>query len=51
LRESGPLVLEHGEGVRLYHADGKDYIEAIAGLWCTSSAIPISNWSRRRAPN
>jgi 4-aminobutyrate--pyruvate transaminase len=36
LRETGPLVLEHGEGVRLYDVDGKDYIEGLAGLWCTS---------------
>jgi 4-aminobutyrate--pyruvate transaminase len=41
LRESGPLVFERGEGVRLYDADGKDYIEAMAGLWCT--ALGYSN--------
>jgi 4-aminobutyrate---pyruvate transaminase len=36
LRGSGPLILEHGKGVRLYDVDGKDYIEGMAGLWCTS---------------
>jgi 4-aminobutyrate--pyruvate transaminase len=41
LRESGPLVLERGDGVRLYDVDGKDYIEAMAGLWCT--ALGYSN--------
>lgn len=35
-RETGPLVLERGKGVRLYDVDGKDYIEGMAGLWCTS---------------
>ncbi len=35
-RESGPLVLERGEGVRVYDSNGKDYIEGLAGLWCTS---------------
>jgi 4-aminobutyrate---pyruvate transaminase len=35
-RETGPLVLERGEGVRVFDNAGKDYIEGMAGLWCTS---------------
>jgi 4-aminobutyrate--pyruvate transaminase len=35
-RESGPMVIERGEGVRVYDEQGKDYIEAMAGLWCTA---------------
>jgi 4-aminobutyrate--pyruvate transaminase len=35
-RETGPLVFERGQGVRLYDVDGKDYIEGMAGLWCTA---------------
>ncbi len=35
-RESGPMVIERGEGVRVYDDQGKDYIEAMAGLWCTA---------------
>ncbi len=35
-RETGPLVLESGKGVRVYDERGKDYIEAMAGLWCTA---------------
>ena len=35
-REKGPLVIERGEGVRVYDSNGKDYIEGMAGLWCTS---------------
>jgi 4-aminobutyrate---pyruvate transaminase len=35
-RETGPLILERGQGVRVYDESGKDYIEAMAGLWCTS---------------
>jgi 4-aminobutyrate--pyruvate transaminase len=35
-RETGPLVLERGEGVWVYDTDGKPYIEGMAGLWCTS---------------
>ncbi len=36
LRETGPLVIERGKGVRIYDERGKDYIEAMAGLWCTA---------------
>lgn len=35
-RETGPLVIEKGKGVRVYDETGKDYIEAMAGLWCTA---------------
>jgi len=35
-REVGPLVLERGKGVYVYDVSGKDYIEGMAGLWCTS---------------
>src|SRR6202790_5718597 len=36
LRETGPLVVEHGKGVCLYDSDGKPYLEGMAGLWCTA---------------
>src|SRR6202521_3338869 len=36
LRESGPLVLERGKGIFVYDSNGKAYIEAMAGLWCTA---------------
>ncbi len=35
-RDSGPLVIERGEGVHVYDSDGKPYIEGMAGLWCTA---------------
>lgn len=34
--EVGPLVIVRGEGVRVFDESGKDYIEGLAGLWCTS---------------
>jgi 4-aminobutyrate--pyruvate transaminase len=34
-RESGPMILDHAKGIRVYDENGKDYIEAMAGLWCT----------------
>lgn len=31
--ESGPIVIERGEGIRVYDDEGREYIEAMAGLW------------------
>src|SRR6195256_4661188 len=36
LRQTGPLVIERGQGVFVYGSDGKDYLEAMGGLWCTA---------------
>ena len=35
-RDTGPLVIVRGEGVRVFDEAGKDYLEGMAGLWCTS---------------
>jgi 4-aminobutyrate--pyruvate transaminase len=35
-RETGPLVIERGQGIYVYDSDGKAYIEGMAGLWCTA---------------
>jgi 4-aminobutyrate---pyruvate transaminase len=35
-RDTGPLVIERGRGVRVYDNQGKAYIEGMAGLWCTA---------------
>jgi 4-aminobutyrate---pyruvate transaminase len=35
-RMVGPLVLEKGEGIYVTDAQGKRYIEGMAGLWCTA---------------
>jgi 4-aminobutyrate---pyruvate transaminase len=32
----GPLVVSRGKGVYIYDDSGKEYIEGLAGLWCTS---------------
>lgn len=34
--EIGPLVIERGEGIYVYDNQGKQYIEAMAGLWSTA---------------
>src|SRR6266853_245105 len=36
IRETGPLVFERGKGVYIYDTDGKQYLEGMAGLWCTA---------------
>ncbi len=33
---TGPLVVGRGKGVYIYDDAGKEYIEGLAGLWCTS---------------
>ena len=32
----GPTVFVRGQGIRVWDEHGKDYIEGIAGLWCTT---------------
>ena len=34
--EEGPLIVDRGEGVRIFDSGGKEYIDAMAGLWCAS---------------
>src|SRR5690606_34953168 len=33
LEQAGPMVIERGEGIRVFDNAGKSYIEAMAGLW------------------
>ncbi|MBL8660539.1 MAG: aspartate aminotransferase family protein [Rhodospirillales bacterium] len=35
-RETGPMVITRGDGVRVYDDAGRAYIEGMAGLWCTA---------------
>jgi 4-aminobutyrate--pyruvate transaminase len=34
--ERGPVVVAKGKGIYIFDDQGKEYIEAIAGLWCAS---------------
>jgi 4-aminobutyrate---pyruvate transaminase len=34
-RMTGPMMLERAEGIHVYDSAGKEYIEGLAGLWCT----------------
>src|SRR5262245_14907557 len=35
-RETGPLMIERGQGVFLSDTSGNPYIDGMAGLWCTA---------------
>lgn len=34
--QTGPMVIGHGDGVRIVDLDGRSYLDGMAGLWCTS---------------
>ena len=34
--QAGPHVIVRGEGIRIYDAAGREFIEAAAGMWCAS---------------
>ena len=36
LKQTEQLIIDHGKGVYVYDESGKPYLEAMAGLWCTS---------------
>ncbi|HEY0418745.1 MAG TPA: aminotransferase class III-fold pyridoxal phosphate-dependent enzyme, partial [Acetobacteraceae bacterium] len=36
LEAEGPLVITHGRGIHVYDEQGREYIEAMAGLWSTA---------------
>lgn len=35
-RDQGPVVINRGDGVFVYDEQGRDYIEAVGGMWCAS---------------
>ncbi|MBW8270575.1 aspartate aminotransferase family protein [Caldovatus aquaticus] len=35
-QQAGPVVITRGKGVRVWDDQGKEYIEAVAGLWCAA---------------
>ncbi|MDO6461829.1 aminotransferase [Granulosicoccaceae sp. 1_MG-2023] len=36
LQSGASMYIERGEGVYVYDADGRQYLEGMSGLWCTS---------------
>ncbi len=37
--EKGALVISRGEGCHLWDADGRQYLDAVGGLWCTNIGL------------
>ncbi|MBS0563075.1 MAG: aminotransferase [Proteobacteria bacterium] len=37
--EKGALVITRGEGCHLWDADGRRYLDAVGGLWCTNIGL------------
>lgn len=35
-QEKGPVLITRGQGIHVYDDEGREYIEGMAGLWCTS---------------
>lgn len=35
----GPLVIERGSGCSLWDSDGREYLDAVGGLWCTNIGL------------
>lgn len=35
-QQSGPMVIERGEGIYVWDSHGRRYIEGLAGLWCVA---------------
>ncbi|MEM0946677.1 MAG: aminotransferase [Pseudomonadota bacterium] len=38
-RRDGPMVISRGEGCYLWDADGRRYLDAVGGLWCTNIGL------------
>ncbi len=35
-QQAGPRIIRRGRGVRIWDDDGREYIDAAAGLWCVN---------------
>ena len=49
LRRDGPLVIERGKGIRVWDEDGREYIEGMAGLWCTALGYGVEELAEAAA--
>ncbi len=48
-RRVGSLVIESGKGVRVRDENGREYIEAMAGLWCTALGYGVEELAETAA--
>ena len=47
--ETGPFVIERGKGVFVFDDEGRPYIEAMAGLWCTALGYGVEELAETAA--
>ncbi len=47
--ERGPLTIERGKGIYVYDCEGKEYIEGLAGLWCTALGYGVEELAETAA--
>ncbi|MEE8166110.1 MAG: aminotransferase class III-fold pyridoxal phosphate-dependent enzyme, partial [Myxococcota bacterium] len=45
----GPLMIERGKGIYVYDSDGREYIEGLAGLWCTALGYGVEELAETAA--
>ena len=38
----GGILIQRGEGCRVWDTEGREYIEAMAGLWCASLGFSVT---------
>lgn len=46
LREKGPRVITHAEGVYIYDSDGNKILDGMAGLWCVQLGYGVDELAR-----
>ena len=44
--EQGPSIITRGKGIFIYDEDGKEYLEAAAGLWCASLGFGVERLAK-----
>jgi 4-aminobutyrate--pyruvate transaminase len=44
--ETGPQIFTHGKGIFVYDDDGREYLEAAAGLWCASLGFGVERLAK-----
>ncbi len=49
LRRDGALVIERGQGIRVWDDAGNEYIEGMAGLWCTALGYGVEELAETAA--
>ena len=44
--EQGPTIINRGKGIFVYDEDGREYLEAAAGLWCASLGFGVERLAK-----